>query len=342
MDYGNYKNIEEWFLNLKKDTFAENNHKNYITIYTNIKEKLVSVFNETKAVAISINPNEFLTDHGKLHVDTVISRASEIIKANGFVISPYETFYLLTTIQLHDTGHIINGRKQHEQNTPSIINEFLTDLDTIEKQYIHRIIKSHSGQDDPIGKLNDNSSFLGVQINIKLIAAILRISDELAEDCLRASSYLLKLSPTIIGDLSKIFHVYSNSLKSCNIIITAHEVNYNFCLNKELGTTKIKIKDGDKYLVDEIYDRSLKTFIECIYYNRFIPETIRINRVSVNISFVDEKTLEPLLEEITYRLEEKGYPKLNLISIFDFDGTKDNNGDHKTGEYIRNKIKYNE
>ena len=55
----------------------------------------------------------FLTDHGPQHIETVISRASDLIRARSCDLSSYEVFLLLAAIHLHDVGNI-HGRTGHQ------------------------------------------------------------------------------------------------------------------------------------------------------------------------------------------------------------------------------------
>lgn len=347
MDYQGHENIEQWFLNIPKEKFK--NQKDYPKIYSLTKDLLnTQVHSEIKAIACSIIPDEFLNNHGEGHVNTVISRASDIIQIFDFDLTPYEAFLLLMGIQLHDAGHIVNGRKEHEKNIAPIIAQLFTtktgiaSIDKIERRYINLISRAHSGKDDPIGKLDEKGQFCSDEFRLRLLAAIIRFADELADDCLRASSFILDIDPEKIGEKSKIFHLYSEALVSCNIIKESREILMVFALDKSSIKEAIQIKDGDKYLIDEIYDRSIKTFNECIYCNRFLPATIRIQTISVKITFVDEKTYTDFFDPISYRLEEKGYPTMNKSSIFDMTDALMENGNKIDGIYIKNKLETNE
>lgn len=347
MDYQGYSNIEEWFLSIPKEKFK--NNKDYPKIYSLAKDLLNrQVHSEIKAIASSIIPDEFLNNHGEGHVSTVISRASDIVKMFDFDLTPYEVFLLLMGIQLHDAGHIVNGRKDHEKNIAPIITQlFKTDtdvasIDTIEKKYIYSISRAHSGKDDPIGKLDEKGQFCSDEFRLRLLASIIRFADELADDCLRASVFLVETDSKSVGERSKIFHLYSKALASCNIIRESREVLMVFVLDKVSIKEAITTPEADKYLIDEIYERSIKTFNECIYCNRFLPETVRIQTISVKITFVDEVTLTDFLDPISYRLEEKGYPTISKSSIFDMTDALLDEGEKIDGVYIKNKLETNE
>lgn len=339
MDYNNHKNIEEWFMSLPSHEFPDN--KNYPHMYSGIKKMMDDqIHDEIKAIAVSIVPEEFLNNHGSKHVNTVMNRASKLMKDVNFRLSPYETFLLLMGIQLHDAGHIINGRKEHEKNIAPILNKIGGDmLDSTERKFIFKIAKAHSGKDDPIGQMLEQDHFLGVECRLRLLSAIIRLADELADDCLRASTFLLNIQSKAIKENSKIFHIYSDRLKSCMISPAMHEIEQKFELSIEDVMNSIETTTGEVFLVDDILTRAKKTFTECIYCNRFFPETIRITRLKIVVSFVDKDVIEDFMDPITLRIEEKGYPSLNWNSIYDIcDDILFENGVKIDGKYLQSKL----
>lgn len=92
--------------------------------------------------------------------------------------------------------------------------------------------------------------------------------------------------------------------------------------------------EEEVYLLDEIYTRSIKAFTECLYYNRFVPESIRFRVIDVRINFLDDNGMV-YYEPIAYRIEEKGYPQDVITDIFSLVGNQlMRNGKLLTGQYI--------
>lgn len=305
-------NIEDWFISLSIETFP--NSGDYISRYKIIREYMnTNVHEEIKAIVAAKIPGTILNDHGERHVKKVIEKASELLSNNFDILSPYETFFLLLAIQIHDAGHIINGRTEHAKNAQLILHEFgKENLTRVEKTYISQIAKAHSGINDPIGLLNEDQIVSNESVNLKLIASIVRLADELADDSTRASAFLLDMG--LIGDSSLIFHQFSQCLDSC--ISDSNQIRMFFYLEEEHLRNTYKLGDKDIFLLNEIYNRSLKTFTESVYCNRFLPEKIRIKSVNVwiKINSFDEN-VKP--KEISYRLEEIGYPSIPYSDIFD-------------------------
>ncbi len=308
------QNIEQWFLDQPKEKFPSN--FNYAARYIAIKEYMNDqIHPEIKSMVRTFIPDMYLNDHGEKHIRKVIIKASEIIDISQNILSPYETFFLLVAIQIHDAGHLINGRKEHEKNAKNIVSKFGNELiDSVEKRYISAISRVHSGKDDPIGNLKEKQLVNGERINLKLIAAILRLADELADDATRASLFLLENE--LLSEKSELFHEYSKCLHSCVAESDSHEIKMNFYIQENLLNKTFSNGSENVFLLDEIYNRSLKTYLECIYCNRYLHERFRYTTVNVDIEIESENELiSPKL--IPYRIMEKGYPELKSNSIFE-------------------------
>lgn len=327
-------NIEDWFLELSPDKFP--NSDDYVARYKIIRDFMNNhIHAEIKSVVVKKIPETYLNDHGEKHIRKVIEKASEILANKFDLFSPYEVFFLLIAIQIHDAGHIINGRDEHAKSAQLIINKIGKEsISKIEKKYISQIAKSHSGKNDPIGDLNEDQYVNNELINLKRIAAVVRLADELADDTTRASSFLL--DNNLINDQSKIFHHYSQCLNSC--VVDTGQIKMRFYLNEDHLKEKMKLGDDEVFLLEEIYERTIKTFLESIYCNRFLPDNLRIKLVDVRIEI--ESEYESVIPKvITYRIEEKGYPSYQEKSIFEYCHTLTNNeGKKLTGKYYSDLI----
>ncbi len=314
-------NIEEEFLQIK-DLKSFPKSKDYVSIYKIFVENFKNdIHREINTKLKELEKDGYFNDHGIAHIKTVIRRASDFIKNHQ--ITPYETFLLLMAIQLHDAGHIISSRSEHAKMGKRILAKFDKGnlLTSFEKVHIGNIAKAHGGKDDPINKLPSSERLEEQEIRPQLLAAILRLSDELAEERERASNFILQLNNErkegegpLLSPNSEIFHLFSASVSS-----------YNFCRNEvliELYTDSSwmlkmypKPNGTEKFLLDEIYERTLKTFTESIYCNRFLPENCRVNIIRVNIHIYDENHDE--IKKIGYVLKESGYPLLEEKDIFE-------------------------
>jgi hypothetical protein len=264
----------------------------------------------------------YLNNHGKGHVEKVIQKASEILRCfNGGDLTAYEIFILLCAIQIHDTGNIF-GRKKHERDIGSILDGKCSSFipDSLERKAIEKIAMAHSGRIfgdfDTIGKLVISTSIKGKRIREQLLAALLRFSDELADDSSRADRSAIKLN--LIPEYSKIFHYYSQALHTVSIIRNLEnnefqlELKYDFDSN--IANMKFIRGKNEKYLLDEIYDRTFKIERERRYCMRFLRTYFFISSIKVDINISHVKNVM-INDRINYVLEEKGYPAFNYANI---------------------------
>lgn len=337
--------LEEYFYSFEDKPDCFPGKHNYVSAYKSFKDFMNNnVHKEIKSITmIKDDGTLYLNDHSAEHVQMVMEKVSRILWSGETPVvplEPFECFILLSAIEIHDAGHVVNGRVDHAKNSKEFLKKYDYIVGSPEKKIIYDIARAHSGKDDPIGKIAQSEVISDFQIKTRMLAALLRLGDEMADETSRASRYLFEENQIIEG--SRLFHAFSLSLISFLPHIDSHEVRMKFNLNKDLCNELFKKqnKDGvaDVYLLDEIYERTFKTFHECLYYNRFVPDTIRLNTVNVTVDFYDED-FEPFFPSIKYRLEEKGYPHVHEGNIYALCGMDlERDGQKLNGEYVKSKI----
>jgi hypothetical protein len=320
--------IEDWFLKIPmKDNIFPYNY-NYVKEYQAISNHLnhwVHPFVNTGAM---MRDGGCLTDHGPEHIKKVILRATELLRSINCKLNEYEVFVLLMAIHIHDIGNI-KRRKGHEINSLIVLNEvggLRKGSDRIEWDVIFEIAEAHGG--DPKDKISDlePEKILNFDVNKPLLAAILKFADELADDRTRANRY--ELIQETLPEESLIYHKYAYALHSVNVDSITKEVSLLFDVEEDdVNRTylkKVKDEQGNwvdtqQYLIDEIYERTLKTHLERSYCVRFMRPHIEIDVVRVTITVtlneVDSRDHKRKKRKISYDLGERGYPTLHPNSI---------------------------
>lgn len=340
--------LEEYFYTFedKLDNFPGKH--NYVSAYKTFKDFMdKEVHKETKAMTLVIDEGDiYLNDHSADHIQMVIEKVSKILWSGNVQIvelNALECFILLSAIQIHDAGHVIGGREHHEYNAKEFLKEYNSYVvGSPEKKIIYEIARAHSGKDDPIGKLPQSEDISNFSVRMRLLAALLRLGDEMADEASRASAFLYEQNKIIKG--SRLFHAFSISLNSFLPHVDTQEIRMKFNLNKsrccEIFKKPTKEGELDTYLLDEIYVRTLKTFHECLYYNRFVSDKIRLNSVNVTIEFYDDEKFDTFFDAIGYRLEEKGYPRLQEENVYAICGKDlERDGSKLSGEFVKNNMK---
>ena len=323
------QNIEEIVNELTESSLLQSTvkkEKSYSKLYQEVKSQLEDVHKSVEKGAMSSKGEGtiiYLNNHGVEHVQAVIEKASRILEIfrDGH-LTDCELFILICAIQVHDIGNVF-GRKDHEKNIFSIIDDELKKIikDSTVRRCISIIASAHSGErlgnKDVISFLKDNDTILYHDIRIRLLSSILRFADELADDCTRADHFAIDYG--ILPEGSRIFHEYSKSLKSVRILKDSFkesffiDLKYNLTLNVISGKF-LKGKE-EVFLIDEIYSRAKKMELERKYCLRFLRPYISLETIRGEIIIERDYDLENP-ECYRFTLEETGYPS-NPICVID-------------------------
>ena len=285
--------------------------------------------NVGKGAMSAAGGGEHLTDHGPQHIQTVMRRASSLLShpAENFPqITAYEAYLLLTAIHFHDVGNIL-GRVDHESKLAEVMEKLYTHTgeEMVERQAICKIAGVHSGKiegsRDTISTLPREELVRSHRVRYQALAALLRFADELADESHRAdrTAEVLGLLPAE----SEIYHAYARSLHSVGVMPEQSlvDLKYSFVKEDALRTFRKRISEDsveEVYLLDEIFSRTVKMHFEREYCMRFTRGIVHIEAISVSIEvFADRHSIAPCVEPIGFRLQERGYPGAEGVSIVD-------------------------
>jgi len=312
-----FVNLRDWFVECNSGAFPGSGDRNYVSQYRSLEDYLFEdVHPEVEKLAMTVDDG-YLTDHGPSHIRTVIDRASQMIGDPTDRLSPYEVYVLLVAIHIHDLGNIY-GRAGHEGKLTAIMSHIGSRLgkDAVELQIIRDIAAAHGGKvsdgtnADTIGTLQPEEPFRSEAVRMQLLAAILRFADELADDTDRASRLALELEK--LPEDAHIYHQYAHRLYSVRVHRNPGCVDLRFTLDSDVACRTFE-KDGKpKYLLDEIYSRTMKTHVECVYCCRFMHDLVRLDAINVRIRVFRSATDMAPLEKISYSLRDSGYPDMPL------------------------------
>ncbi|GAB2546697.1 HD domain-containing protein [Spirosoma aerophilum] len=341
------KNLEDWLAkpptNLK--TLKKGDTTPFYSKYNSFKSYIETTHGEVErgsllteieqAIAagkqIDLNLITLLNDHGPKHIATVIERASQILNVKIIDLNVREVFILLNAIQLHDVGNFY-GRIGHEQKIKDVFRDGLplVAFDSVEHTYIKNVAQVHGGSvltanghedKNTIRTIKESVTSDGYEIRQRLLAAILRFSDEIADDKHRAAVNLLNAGKIPKG--SEVFHAYSACLDTVLVKHNIKTVEFHFKIPKNYATKKFgkinRKKDTieDVYLVDEIYKRAVKTHEEKIYCSKFWKKFLDIEKIWIQIEFYHPNEIgEFVHHDITFTLEDNDYPQQSNLDIY--------------------------
>lgn len=344
--------LKEICLNSPEQLPDDHCKQSYFDRYEQMAAKLDRDFHVNVAAGSAAADGGMLTDHGPDHIRTVIKRASALLDDpdNNNELNGYEIYLLLCAIHFHDLGNI-NGRVKHEKRVSEMMKHVESHLgDSVEKNMIRQIAEAHGGKvngdSDTITHLLSKTPVNGIDIRPRMLAAILKFADELADDSNRANRVLLALGA--IPKSSLIYHKYASCLHSVMLRESCKSVELNYVINvDEMSDTFPKLNNQTKrykktFLLDEILERLHKMYLERLYCNRFMTPVAHVHSIVVKIKTtkVNEKIGE-LLPEINFRLEELGYPDVSNSGIYALSDELvnwENSGKPLTGKTFANSI----
>lgn len=255
-----------------------------------------------------------LNKHGVDHIKSLLRKVSNLVSFINGGLNTYEIFILLCAIQIHDIGNFF-GRKNHENESINLFEKKFSELfpDTAERHTIKQISSAHSGEingtKDKIINLSIKSKLFDQSLRIQLLAAILRFADELADDNRRVICDTFT-QENLLTRNNEIYIEYSKSLSPTSLFRDEFGriiVNLTYTFYSKTAIKQFLKFTEKKYLLDEIYDRTLKMERERRYCNRFLRPFVFIDGIQVEI-VISNSNYYQQYHKIQYQLEENGYP----------------------------------
>lgn len=286
---------------------------NLVEKYFYLENMLNEDWHKDTNLGAAIKGDGLLTDHGVGHIADVMAHASMLLADNVKKLYGYEIYLLLLAIHFHDLGNI-DGREDHEMYIDEVMSKMgdRLPLDIAEKNFVIAIATAHGGyvdgDKDTIHHVNVDDTCNGVKVRAKLLAAILRLADELSDNFNRSNYKGIEI-PTE----NEAYHEYSKSLTPVGI--DKETMSFHFRIPYEL--TQRKIGKGDKkvFLYDEVLARLAKTMRELEYCRSYADSFIQVTTLNVKIDILKPGSQLKVKDTITFRLRLQGYPNSKEKSI---------------------------
>jgi hypothetical protein len=273
----------------------------------------------------------FLTNHGKLHIDSVMQAADALLvkQLTGKArkdLSDLDIFLLLSAILWHDVGNVY-GRTDHKARIAQMtdkIKELGFPNPDIQRLVVD-VARAHSGQ----GALSDartqedcSTEHDTYEVYPCALAGIVRFADEISENRARIAPALLSAVP----DESKIYWEYANAIAASRPDPTRHRVVLTVTLDQQKARQRFKCKDFAKFqdadgkisLIEYIICRLEKMNRERVYCARYFSRYATIDEIECRLTLVDgtERTLEQVIVVGNSGLGPEAYPDINIVQDF--------------------------
>ena len=279
-------------------------------------------------------------DHGPNHIFRIFKIYEQILRINfpyftedsieesvnisSISLNFFEIYLLLSATLWHDIYNLID-RNEHALKLESFpeFEKTVFIQDEI-KNYILKVAKSHSGE-DAIEKniLDDEIHCFNELIDLKFIAAVLRLADELDESEERIDWTYYKQTG-IISDEEKIFWEFNHCIKRIYSDPDKRSIEIN-CYVEDSKIFEIFKKKGKKVaLIDEIIYRINKINEERKYNCKFLSNKFLVfEKITLELKILktdDSKPFKYLFnfdDSYGYNDFWNLYPKLNPLNFFE-------------------------
>lgn len=306
----------------QKASFPENDYKAYRGKLTSIDAKFRAGPLKFVDQLANANDGEFYTIHGPTHIEMVLRRCHELAmrsKAKS-ALSGYEAFLLCIAVYVHDSA-MLYSRKDHAFNLQTVLLEICGKDNLIlseeEKRKVILIARAHTadrtGDRDTISTLPPSEPCGGRKVRTQLLAAILRMADQLSDD--RSRSAIGKVPEASIPPRALIFHKFIGCIDSimCDFADATVEVHLRFNAS---DLTK-KFSGADLYLWDFLVPEIMKWFREFFYCSRFTKLEFELRSLMFSVVVYDDGGTEDITSE--FDDDSAAFP---VFDIATFDATE--------------------
>jgi hypothetical protein len=225
-------------------------------------------------------------DHGFTHIVRVLEHLSEILGSDPFEsLEPYELYLTAISVMYHDIG-LLRQRKDHGGLSALVVgderNEYLVDVR--DREVIGAAVASHSSHRDIAAeteRLPENLHIGSHRVRPKVIAALVRLADELDEDFRRAD-------PTLEGrlnlpDSSRFFWDFSRRIHGIEADHRRLVINIDAEIQSEDLGRLVSVDGTKRAFVAAFAAKLAKLNRERVYVNRYLPESLRYEGIAVSI-----------------------------------------------------------
>lgn len=255
---------------------------------------------------------DIMTIHGCRHISDLIESLDKIAQSfherrGATPLNPLEAYLLLCAAHLHDVGNI-GGRKNHPNRSRELIRANLNLFyDTETRQNIFDLARVHGGTSGKYGK--DTFREMGrdnfVWPRLRLLAAMLRIADELSESPERVPAELLnwfQASPrsNFAYRYAQAFRRFDLQNDTLNILLRVYPEQHQYAA--EVGGETIGFFNHLERKID-VVEREIRY---CSQYGR--PD-FDIRRVRISVEYYEEPPPSLATNSSTLTLDlDHGYP----------------------------------
>jgi hypothetical protein len=246
--------------------------------YSLMRERLLNVEYEHWAAGFPQGNN-----HGRGHIRRVLENLDNLLGPIPLQsINEYELFLSMMSILYHDIG-MLRQRKGHEMISGELLKGDEHDsyiVNPIDKQIITAAVVSHSSSqhiEEQCSKFSATELVGPHNARPRVVAALVRLADELDEDHRRADPLLQRrLDLERLYPESVFFWLFCQRVRGVRPNLAAKQIDFNLAFENE-DTTKYGSVPGGRMrsFIAFSAEKLAKINGERVYVNRFLPQELQ-------------------------------------------------------------------
>ena len=268
-------------LNIEK--VLEDSGREFIDKYRLMKERLLNVEYEHWAAGFAEGNN-----HGRGHITRVLGYLDYLLGSNPLqYLNAYELFLTMMSILYHDIG-MLRARKGHSDISKALLEGDTHDayiINPIDKEIIAAAVVSHSSSKDiaqECSRFSPEEIIGNYRARPAVIAALVRLADELDEDYRRADPILQsRLNPP---EESRFFWLFCQRVRGIRPNLVSKRIDLNLALEPEDTIDYGKVPGGKiRHFAAFTAKKLAKINEERVTVNHFLPTELQYTGLHVNV-----------------------------------------------------------
>jgi hypothetical protein len=255
----------------------------FLNRYRLMRDRLLNVEYEHWAAGFPEGNN-----HGRGHITRVLENLNQLLGPKPLdYLGAYELFLAMMSILYHDIG-LLKKRKGHEEISKALIEGDVNDayiVNAIDKEIIAAAVVSHSSSKDIEHECSRFSleEIIGeYKARPRIVAALVRLADELDEDHRRADAILQRRLD--LPAESAFFWLFCQRVRGVRPNLTAKRIDFNLAF--EIADTQRygPVPGGRlRHFVAFCAEKLAKINQERVYVNRFLPPDLQYAGLHIDV-----------------------------------------------------------
>jgi hypothetical protein len=227
-------------------------------------------------------------DHGPSHIERVLEKFDQLIDGNTAhpaPLRPYELFLAMLSILYHDIG-MLRGRAGHADASGLLVgeerNEYLIDIR--DRDVISVAVVSHSSSKDiaeETAGFAEEELIGGQSVRPRVIAALVRLADELDEDFRRADPDLQRRLN--VPEESRFFWEFCQRISGIKPDLISRNINIDVRFDADDVGRNVVVNGQVIPFIVAFGDKLAKINKERKTVNSFLPEALRYRYLKLSV-----------------------------------------------------------